>query len=57
MKECDRRNSQISGKFRMNYISSNNVRHLVTQTFTTLVDTSLPLIWTGLDLSICSTTM
>ena len=50
MKECDKRNS----KLHMIYISSNNVRHHVTKTFTplhytsihvtTLVDTSLPLI-------------
>jgi len=36
MKECDKRQSHISRKLRMIYISSNNVRHPVTKTFTTL---------------------
>jgi len=59
MKECDKRKSHISSKLHMIYISSNNVRHPVTKTFTTLhyaspnytslhfptlVDTPLPLI-------------
>jgi len=59
MKECDKRKGHISRKLHMIYISSNNVRHPVTKTFTpfqctspnytslhvtTLVDTSLPLI-------------
>jgi len=54
MNECDKRKSHISSKLHMIYISSNNVRHPVTETFTTLyytslhftmfVDTSLPLI-------------
>ena len=54
MKECDKRNSHISGKLNMIYISSNNVRHPVTTLqytspnyvslhFTTLFDASLPL--------------
>jgi len=59
MKEYDKRKSHKSSKLRMIYISSNNVRHLVTKSFntlhytspnytslhfTTLVDTSLPPI-------------
>jgi len=59
MKECDKRKSHISSKLHMMYISSNNGKHPVTNTFTplrytspshtslhftTLVDTSLPLI-------------
>ena len=36
MKECDKRNSHISSKLRMIYISFNNDRHPVTKTFTTL---------------------
>ena len=58
MNECDKRKSNISNKFHI-YIYSNNVKHPVTKTFTTfhytspnctslhfttLVDTSLPLI-------------
>ena len=58
-KEFDKRKSHISSKLHMIYISSNNVGHPVTKTFTplhctsptyaslhvtTLVDTSLPLI-------------
>ena len=53
MTECDKRKSHINCKLRMIYIFSNNVRHPVTKTFTTLhpttlhfttfVDTSLPL--------------
>ena len=35
MKECDKRNSHKSNKLNMIYISSNNVRHPVTKTFTT----------------------
>ena len=52
-KACDKRKCHISSKLLMIYISSNNVRHPVTKTFTilhytslhvtTLVDTSLPL--------------
>jgi len=30
MKECDKRNSHISSKLRMNYIYSNNDRYAVT---------------------------
>ena len=59
MKECDKRNSHKSSKLHMIYISSNNIRHPFTKTFTTLyysspdyaslhfttlIDTSLPLI-------------
>jgi len=40
MKEYDKRKSHISSKHHMIYISSNNVRHLVTKTFTTLHYTS-----------------
>jgi hypothetical protein len=36
MKECDKRNSHISCKVHMIYISSNNGRHPVTKTFTPL---------------------
>jgi hypothetical protein len=39
MKECDKRKSHIS-KLYMIYISSNNVRHPVIKTFTTLHYTS-----------------
>jgi hypothetical protein len=41
MKECDKRKSHVSSKLHMIYISSNNVRHTVTKTFTTLHYTSL----------------
>jgi len=46
MKECDKRNSHISSKLPMIYISSNNKGHPVTKTvtslhFTALVDISL----------------
>jgi len=56
MKECDKRNSHLSNKPHMIYMSSNNDRYIVTKTytplhytstnynsfhFTTLVDTSL----------------
>ena len=59
MKECDKRKKHISRKLHMIYISSNNIRHPVTKTytilqhtspqyislyFTKLADTSLPLI-------------
>ena len=59
MKEFDKRKIHISSKLLMMYISSNNVRHPVIKTFTTLhytspnyfslhftklLDTSLPLI-------------
>jgi len=40
MKKCDKRKSRISSKLYMIYISSNNVRHPVTKTFTTLHYTS-----------------
>jgi hypothetical protein len=33
MKECDKRKSHISSKLHMIYISSDNVRHPVTETF------------------------
>jgi len=36
MKECDKRNSHISSKLRMIYMSSNNDRHPVTKTVTPL---------------------
>jgi len=59
MKECDKRKSHINSKLFIIYICSNNVRHPVPKTFTTLrytspnytllhlttlVDTSLPTI-------------
>jgi len=54
MKKSDKQKSHRSSKLHMIYISSNNVRHLVTKMFTTLhpttlpftthVDTSLPVI-------------
>jgi hypothetical protein len=59
MKEYDKRKSHKSSKIHVIYLSSNNVRHPVAKTFTTLhhaspsytllhfttlVDTSLPLI-------------
>jgi len=62
MKECDKRKNHVSSKLHMIYISSNNVKHPVTKTFTTLhcaspnytslhfttlVDNSLPLIYTS----------
>jgi len=62
MTECDKLKSHTSNKLHMIYISSNYVRHPVTETFTTLhytspnyislhfttlVDTSLPLIKTS----------
>jgi hypothetical protein len=37
MKECDKRNSHISSKLHMICISSNNCRHPVANTFTTLL--------------------
>ena len=40
MKECDKRKMHLRSKFHMIYISSNNVRHPVTKTFTTLQYTS-----------------
>jgi len=36
MKECDKRNGHISSKLHVIYISSNNVRHPFTKTFTPL---------------------
>jgi len=41
MKECDKQKSHISSKLHMIYIFSNNVRHPVTKTFTTLHPTTL----------------
>jgi len=41
MKECDKRNSHKSSKLRMIHISSNNVWHPVTETFTILHPTTL----------------
>jgi len=41
MKQYDKRNSHISSKLHVIYISSNNLRHLVTKTFTKLHSTSL----------------
>jgi len=41
MKECDKRKGHISSKLHMICISSNNVRHPVTKTFTTLHPTTL----------------
>jgi len=41
MKEFDKRKSHISSKLHMISISSNNVRHPVTKTFTTLHPTTL----------------
>jgi len=40
MKECDKQNSHVSSKLHMIYISSNNDRRLVTETFTTLHPTT-----------------
>jgi len=40
MKECDKRNSHLSSKLHMTYISSNNDRHPVSKTFTQLHYTS-----------------
>jgi hypothetical protein len=40
MKECDKGKSNTSSKLHMIYISSNNIRHPVTKTFTTLYCTS-----------------
>ena len=59
MKDCDKRKSHVNSKLPMMYTSSNNVRHPVTKTFTTLHPTALhflslklhpttlhyPLIW------------
>jgi len=41
MTERDKRNSHISSKLHMIYISSNNDRHSVNKTFTTLHPTTL----------------
>ena len=41
MKECDKQKSHISSKLHMIYISSNNIRHPITKTFTTLHPTTL----------------
>jgi hypothetical protein len=48
-KECDKPNSHVTSALRMICISSDDVRRSVTKTFTTLhfttlVDTSLPLV-------------
>jgi len=43
MKEYDKRKSHISRKLHVIYIFSNNVRHPVNKTFTTLHSTSLHL--------------
>jgi hypothetical protein len=43
MKEFDKRKSHISSKIHVIYISSTNVGHPVTKTFTTLYSTSLHL--------------
>jgi len=43
MKECDKRKSHISSKFHVIYTSSDNVRHPITKTFTTLHFASLHL--------------
>jgi len=40
MKECDKRKSHIRSKLHMIYMSSNNVRHPVSKTFTPLHYTS-----------------
>jgi len=40
MQKCVKRNSHISSKLRMIYISSNNDRNPVTKTFTPLLYTS-----------------
>ena len=40
MKECNKRNSHTSSKLHMIYISSNNVTHPVTKTFTSLLHTT-----------------
>ena len=40
MKECDKQESHITIKLHMIYISSSNVRHPVTKTFTALHNTS-----------------
>ena len=41
VKEYDKRKSHISSELHMIYISSNNVKHPVTKTFTTLHPTTL----------------
>jgi len=41
MKECDNRKSHVSNKLHLIYISSNNVWHPCTKTFTTLHPTTL----------------
>jgi len=41
MEEYEKRKSHISSKHRMIYISSNNLKHTVTKTFTTLRPTIL----------------
>jgi len=41
MKNCDKRKSHKSSKFRMICVSSNDVRHPVAKTFTTLHPTTL----------------
>jgi len=51
MKKYDNRKTNISSKLHMIYISSNNVRHSVLKTFTTLLPTTLHA--TSLHLSTC----
>ena len=41
MKECDKRKSHVSSKLHVIYTSSNNIRHPVSKTFTTLHPTTL----------------
>ena len=41
MEECNKRKSHIISKLHVIYISSNNVKHPVTKTFTTLHPTTL----------------
>ena len=41
MKECDKRKNHISNKLHVSHLSSNNVRHPVTKTFTALHPTTL----------------
>ena len=41
LNECDKRKSHISSKLHMVYVSSNNVRHPATKTFTTMHPTTL----------------
>jgi len=54
MKEYDKRNSQISRKLHMTNISSNNVRHPATKTFTTLHPTTPVQTGPGVHLASCN---